>query len=376
MCNRTLKTDKTVFPKAETLPLEKFLTSPDSDKDRLFFFEKYEKDENFIKILQPKTYNKIADTIDYLMLIEEETSEKKGFSEHEKEHFLPVEMFKVFKKIISDKEKASKHAREIKTCFKKKNNRTDKLFPVNKKPLTSPEDIKIIENLCKTLAEDDVSADEIFVAFFENLIKARKAIVSKIEGEKHSAEHYIEKLPDNWYSEPWYYTYVQYFGTKKNGKGDFVTLKKQLDYLEELDIKNIYILPHYQSPNGDAGYDVSDYKPSKEFGGEKKFKEFMLEATKRGFRVATDLVFNHTSTEHKWFLSALNGESKYFDYYLKCPIHWDKLDIKETLKDENGDLFLYLKEKDKNGEPAVSKRILIFPDVDKTLWLKKKIKKS
>ncbi|MCB0644569.1 MAG: hypothetical protein KDC44_23155, partial [Phaeodactylibacter sp.] len=153
----------------------------------------------------------------------------------------------------------------------------------------------------------------------------------------------------------------------------FKTLTRMLDYLEALGIYNLYILPHYESPNGDAGYDISDYRPAKAFGGMPAFKAFIKAATLRGFRVATDLVFNHTSAQHEWFLKALKGNSQYFDYYLKCPRHWDQLPLNEMLRDEAGDLYLYLPEKDENGAAVTSKRILIFPDVDQTLWLKQEV---
>jgi len=305
------------------------------DTEQYTFYKKYEKDPNFIKILETKTYYEIPHVIDYLRLVECEISES--------------QMEEFFSKVISDRDTAIKEAYNIKTAGNS---------------LANPDDLKIIEKLCNTLAKNNDDACAIFVSFFKNLVKYKKLM----------PEEYLEKIPDDWYSEPWYYTYVQYFGTDENGKGNFSTLKNQLDYLEEIGIKNIYILPHYQSPNGDAGYDISDYKPSEDFGGEAKFREFITEATKRNFKIATDLVFNHTSAEHKWFLKALNGESKYFDYYLKCPDHWKDIDINQVLRDENGDLFLYLEENDANGNKVISKRILIFPDVDKTLWLRKKVK--
>lgn len=331
--------------------MQKLLLSNDLDKKQKAFYKKYEKDPNFIKILQDKAYYEIPHFLDYLRLVECEIAENK--------------MEDFFRKIIAERENALREAEEIKNCFTRENKWSHMLFPVNQKHLTTPDDIKTIEKLCNTLAKTKNDACTVFVSFFKHLIKYKKQM----------PEEYLKNIPDNWYSEPWYYTYVQYFGTGEDGAGTFETLKNQLDYLEEISIKNIYILPHYQSPNGDAGYDISDYKPSEDFGGAEKFREFMAQAQKRGFKVATDLVFNHTSAEHKWFLKALDGESKYFDYYLKCPASWDELDIEEILKDENGDLFLYLKEKDAEGEEVESKRILIFPDVDKTLWLKKKVKK-
>ncbi len=79
----------------------------------------------------------------------------------------------------------------------------------------------------------------------------------------------------------------------------------RLDYLQQLGISVIWLSPVYQSPNDDNGYDISDYQAiMTEFGTMEDFDEMLTEAHKRGIRILMDLVVNHTSDEHKWFVES------------------------------------------------------------------------
>jgi maltose alpha-D-glucosyltransferase/alpha-amylase len=90
-----------------------------------------------------------------------------------------------------------------------------------------------------------------------------------------------------------------------DGIGDFVGLTEKLDYLRDLGITTIWLLPFYPSPGRDDGYDIADYGDiNPQFGTMKDFKRFMVEAKKRGLRVITELVVNHTSDQHDWFKRA------------------------------------------------------------------------
>ena len=90
-----------------------------------------------------------------------------------------------------------------------------------------------------------------------------------------------------------------------DGVGDFAGLTEKLDYLRELGVTAIWLLPFYPSPGRDDGYDIADYGDiNPQFGTMKDFKRFMVEAKKRGLRVITELVVNHTSDQHAWFKRA------------------------------------------------------------------------
>jgi len=90
-----------------------------------------------------------------------------------------------------------------------------------------------------------------------------------------------------------------------DGIGDFNGLTEHLDYLQELGITALWLQPFYPTPGRDDGYDISDYRRvNPDFGSMKDFRRFMSEAKRRGMRVITELVINHTSDQHPWFKRA------------------------------------------------------------------------
>ena len=102
-----------------------------------------------------------------------------------------------------------------------------------------------------------------------------------------------------------------------DGIGDLQGVLEKMDYLEDLGITCIWFSPLYPSPNADYGYDISDYKSiNPEYGDLDLFKKVLDEAHSRGMKVIMDLVVNHTSDEHKWFIESQNPNSPYHDYYI------------------------------------------------------------
>ncbi|WP_297817392.1 maltose alpha-D-glucosyltransferase [Segetibacter sp.] len=90
-----------------------------------------------------------------------------------------------------------------------------------------------------------------------------------------------------------------------DGIGDFQGLMTKLDYLQDLGVTAIWVLPFYPSPLKDDGYDIADYyNINSRYGNIRQFKEFMAEAHKRNLKVITELVINHTSDQHPWFQRA------------------------------------------------------------------------
>jgi len=120
-----------------------------------------------------------------------------------------------------------------------------------------------------------------------------------------------------------------FFDSNGDGIGDFPGLTQKLDYLQQLGVNCLWLLPFYPSPLRDDGYDISHYEgihPS--YGTMRDFRAFMREAHERGLRVITELVVNHTSDQHPWFQAARRapaGSSKR-DFYV-----WS--DTKERYKD-------------------------------------------
>jgi maltose alpha-D-glucosyltransferase / alpha-amylase len=115
-----------------------------------------------------------------------------------------------------------------------------------------------------------------------------------------------------WYKDAIIYQlHVKAFADSNNdGIGDFAGLCEKLDYLQDLGVTALWLLPFYPSPGRDDGYDIADYGAiNPDFGTMKDFKKFIQEARKRGLRVITELVINHTSDEHDWFKRARRSPS-------------------------------------------------------------------
>ncbi len=118
-----------------------------------------------------------------------------------------------------------------------------------------------------------------------------------------------------------------------DGIGDLEGVISKLDYIQELGVNCIWFSPLYPSPNADYGYDVSNYMDiHPDYGDLKTFKKLLDEAHTRGMHVIMDLVINHTSDEHEWFVNSKNIESKYHNYYFwrkgkgnKAPNNWMSL---------------------------------------------------
>lgn len=103
-----------------------------------------------------------------------------------------------------------------------------------------------------------------------------------------------------------------------DGIGDLRGIIQKLDYLKELGVDILWLCPVYKSPNDDNGYDISDYrKVIEDFGTEKDFEELLMEMHKRGLKLLMDLVVNHTSDEHQWFIESKSSkDNPYRDFYI------------------------------------------------------------
>lgn len=122
-----------------------------------------------------------------------------------------------------------------------------------------------------------------------------------------------------WHSSVVYQIYPRSFNDSNgDGIGDLKGIIEKLDYLKELGIDVIWLSPVYKSPNDDNGYDISDYYDiMDEFGTMEDMDNLLKEAKDRGIKIVMDLVVNHTSDEHKWFIEAKKSkDNEYRDYYI------------------------------------------------------------
>lgn len=130
-----------------------------------------------------------------------------------------------------------------------------------------------------------------------------------------------------WYKNAIFYeVHIRSFcDSNGDGKGDLPGLTSKLDYLKELGVDCIWLLPMFPSPLKDDGYDIADYHNiHPDYGTVDDFKNLVKEAHNRGMRVITDLVLNHTSDLHPWFIeSRKSKDNPYRDYYV-----WSETDQK------------------------------------------------
>ncbi|MFC4557600.1 alpha-glucosidase [Virgibacillus kekensis] len=131
-----------------------------------------------------------------------------------------------------------------------------------------------------------------------------------------------------WKESVIYQIYPRSFNDSNNdGIGDINGITEKLDYLKNLGIDVIWLSPVYESPNDDNGYDISDYSSiMKDFGTMKDWERMLEEVHSRGMKLIMDLVVNHTSDEHSWFIeSRKSKDNPYRDYYIwrDKPNNWE-----------------------------------------------------
>lgn len=122
-----------------------------------------------------------------------------------------------------------------------------------------------------------------------------------------------------WQTAVFYQIYPRSFADGNgDGIGDFKGIIEKLDYISDLGVNGIWLSPHFPSPNWDCGYDVADYtNVAPEYGTLEEFKTFLREAHARDMRVILDLVLNHTSDQHAWFLESKSSrDNPKADWYV------------------------------------------------------------
>ena len=140
-----------------------------------------------------------------------------------------------------------------------------------------------------------------------------------------------EEKSRDWYkSMSFYQIWVRSFADGNgDGIGDLYGVYDKLEYVKSLGVDGIWFSPIYPSPNADYGYDISDYRDiHPDFGDLEQFKKVLAKAHELGLKVIMDLVVNHTSDEHPWFIESRKGkDNPYSDYYIwrDKPNNWDSL---------------------------------------------------
>ena len=167
-----------------------------------------------------------------------------------------------------------------------------------------------------------------------------------------------------------------FMDSNNDGIGDIQGIISKLDYLKDLGVDIIWLSPVYKSPNDDNGYDISDYLDiNPEYGTMKDMDELIEKANQKGLRILMDLVINHTSDEHQWFIESQNPNSVFRDYYIwrDKPNNWSGFFSGTTWEKKGEQYYLHLFSK---KQPDLNwKNPKIMEEIQNIMhfWLKKGI---
>ncbi len=201
-------------------------------------------------------------------------------------------------------------------------------------------------------------ADEVYNNLIEHVKKAKKSRPDYLKKQD------LDRTYDWYKNEIIYMFYVDQFGVvKKDKQNTFKDTARMFDYLEDLGVTTLYMLPFADSPMKDAGFDVKNPKSvRRDLGGMAEFKDFVSEAKKRGFKIKADLVLNHFSDSHEWFKKLEAGDTSYLDYFI-----WTDT-MPEYKKYQDEKLGTVIEYTEPDGK--ISKRRLIFPEITENNYRK------
>lgn len=173
------------------------------------------------------------------------------------------------------------------------------------------------------------------------------------------------KRNSDWYKDEIIYMfYVDQFGTVTDGKPNkFKDTENMLEYLKDLGVTTLYMLPFADSPMEDSGFDVKNPTDvRKDLGGREQFESFIKKAKEQGFKIKADLVLNHFSEQHEWFQDILNGDESKINYFIATET---MPEYKKYVDEKLGHIVEY-----KEDDGSVSKRRLIFPEISENHYRK------
>ncbi len=195
---------------------------------------------------------------------------------------------------------------------------------------------------------------------YNNLIEhAKTAIKNRPQKLK---EQDIKRTSDWFKDEIIYMFYVDQFGViQKDKNSTFEDTTLMLNYLQELGVTTLYLLPFVDSPMEDSGFDVKNPQDvRRELGGMAQFENFIKSAKEKGFKIKADLVLNHLSDKHEWFKNLQRGDLEYLNYFI-----WSnkKPEYKKYVDEKLGTVVEY-----QEDDGTISKRRLIFPENTEDNW--------
>ncbi len=234
-----------------------------------------------------------------------------------------------------------------------------------------------------SIVDENILCENVFTSKTEREIKSH---IVHIYGEENSQNIYNKiceiaqtsvsnrsldlkrddfKRDSDWYKdEVIYMFYVDQFGTVTDGKpNQFKDTENMLDYLKDLGVTTLYMLPFADSPMEDSGFDVKNPTDiRKDLGGKEQFESFIKKAKEQGFKIKADLVLNHFSEQHEWFQSILNGDESKISYFIATET---MPEYKKYVDEKLGYIAEY-----KEDDGRISKRRLIFPEISENHYRK------
>lgn len=218
-----------------------------------------------------------------------------------------------------------------------------------------------LEKEIKTSLAKVYGQDNVEVMYSNILSIAKKA---KEQRSLSLKEDDLNRKSDWYKDEVIYMFYANHFGVKSADKNNtFKDDIEMLDYLKELGVTTIYILPFVDSPMEDAGFDIRNPRGIREdLGGMFEFNKFITAAKAKGFKIKADLVLNHFSDQHEWFQQALKGDTSKINYFVV------REQMPEYTKYKDPKLGWVAEYKEPNGK--ISKRRIIFPEITENNYRK------
>lgn len=218
-----------------------------------------------------------------------------------------------------------------------------------------------LEKEIKTSLAKVYGQDNVEVMYSNILSIAKKA---KEQRSLSLKEDDLNRKSDWYKDEVIYMFYANHFGVKSPDKNNtFKDDIEMLDYLKELGVTTIYILPFVDSPMEDAGFDIRNPRGIREdLGGMFEFNKFITAAKSKGFKIKADLVLNHFSDQHEWFQQALKGDTSKINYFVV------REQMPEYTKYKDPKLGWVAEYKEPNGK--ISKRRIIFPEITENNYRK------
>ena len=218
-----------------------------------------------------------------------------------------------------------------------------------------------LEKEIKTSLAKVYGQDNVEVMYSNILSIAKKA---KEQRSLSLKEDDLNRKSDWYKDEVIYMFYANHFGVKSPDKNNtFKDDIEMLDYLKELGVTTIYILPFVDSPMEDAGFDIRNPRGIREdLGGMFEFNKFITAAKAKDFKIKADLVLNHFSDQHEWFQQALKCDTSKINYFVV------REQMPEYTKYKDPKLGWVAEYKEPNGK--ISKRRIIFPEITENNYRK------